>query len=79
MAVEKEKIGPASMPQINRFVKGAAIFKMAMIATTIKSSVRVKAACLARCADFRTAPVVRAFPLSVKCAIILGSMVITIL
>jgi hypothetical protein len=27
MAVEKEKIGPASMPQINRFVKGAAIFK----------------------------------------------------
>ena len=53
--------------------------RMAMIATTIKSSVRVKAACLARCADFRTAPVVRAFPLSVKCAIILGSMVITIL
>jgi hypothetical protein len=53
--------------------------RMAMIATTIKISGSVKAACLARSPDFRTTLVVRAFPLSVKCAIILGSMVITVL
>jgi hypothetical protein len=53
--------------------------RTAMIATTIKSSRRVKAARLVRSADFRTTLVVRAFPLSIERAVIQGSTAITVL